>query len=282
VHVPDNIIVSTPPGFLEQHDCRVILRLFACDDPRAVAARYNKRVLHIDIDAKTLAKQTNLGLLADHRVRIFVEDDDFPLIHHIAKNAVKHQLVLMVKPDQKVKRRINLLSEFSIPIHIDPSVPVERPEVLQEILNYYLRSPALSTPIAPFNAIMKHEIEGKGASLWDTEYERPGRYLYVAETGAITQSRRFVENGIVFGNMDAEWDDIVRSDPYTRLMRYKADLFKQAEACAYCDGFNVCIGYFKAIDNSAPCEHWQAVFEAIRQTVKETKDLIRDRYGKPA
>jgi hypothetical protein len=120
---PDNLIVSTPPGHLEEQSCPVILRLFDVrEGAQAIAARYGERIRHIDTDARTLAALDSFDLLAEYKIRLAVEDRDLPLVHEIARNAVRHSIVLLVRPDAAAARRLNLLGEFNITMHIDPSV----------------------------------------------------------------------------------------------------------------------------------------------------------------
>ncbi len=280
---PEQMIVSAPPGFLEQQSCRVILRLFDVGrDAARLAAPYGKRISHIDMNGKTLASLPRLDLLAEHRIRLFVSDADIPLIHRISKTAVKHRLVLFVQPDAGAARRINLLSEFDIPMHIDPGAGPAAEGVLPQLLEYYLHNPLLNASIAPFNALMKHEIEGKGYTLWDTEYEKPGRYLYLSAEGDISLSGRFHRAGVVFGTRYEAWEQIAGSEAYRRLLGYRDAMFEKGEPCAFCAGFRFCQGYLKAVDADADCEQWQRVFEGIGLAVDQARGIIRDGYGKRA
>jgi hypothetical protein len=278
---PNEIIVSTPPGFIEEQKGKVVLRLFGVEEgAEALAARFGKRVRHIDMDARTLGALDSLSLLADYRVRLVVEDGDFPLVHEVVRNTVNHRLVLLIRPDPSALRRVNLLGEFNIPMHLDMSAQSAETDVLAALLNHYLHSPTLNAHIAPFNALMKHAMRGKGFSLWDTEYEKPGRYLYISDRGEVTLSKRFSEAGIHFGTTSSEWEEIAASEAYNRLLRYKDELFKGGEECVYCESFGFCEGYLKAVDPSVSCEGWQAVFNRIRRTVKEVGALIEESYGK--
>jgi len=278
---PENTHVSIKPGFIEDQQCRVTLRLFdAVPAVNDLLSLYRNRIIEIETDCETLSKNNDYSFFADHNVRIRVTEHDVPFIQRTIKQLKTRRIIFDVKPEKNIKRLINLLCELKIPFHLDAGAVVEDNDVLAGVIDYFLYSSLLSSPIAPFDVLIQNEIQGRGFTLWHTECEKVGRHFYVSDEGLIYLSERYTGGNTVLGSVNDTWESIIDSDRYGKLKDFKNSLFRNDAECVYCPYYNMCEGFVKAVDNDRSCEAWKQAFLKIKNEVKKVKSLVEKEYGK--
>lgn len=136
--------------------------------------------------------------------------------------------------------------------------------LLREVLNYYLQSPALESPIEPFFSLSAAIARQRAVTLWDLAGEVPGTHYFVDGRGRVTLSRRWAERGRFFITAD-ETADHIRDSAFAReIGDWRLNLFASQAPCAFCPHYRYCAGYWTTADNAeAACRTWRKIMDTL-------------------
>jgi sulfatase maturation enzyme AslB (radical SAM superfamily) len=269
--------VSIPSKVFLGGECSVILRLDAdlgLEDIADLKQTYGARLTDFQLTADLLCQPRLLKALDQSRV-IVIPSARLPRLDSIlSKDHWRNlQLSVLLFPDQHLLGNINIITSLGIPLRLDAAVAATAGKTLVRAVDFYLHNPLLTMPVEPFHALLRHLACGKGPSLWQTQGERVADCFYVGDDSTVTLSKRWFDQGLLYGSLDQSWEMIVNSNLFQKLSDYRRELFRTGQQCIYCQELPLCGGYLKAADPEQPCEQWQQAFRALRKAVHTATNL---------
>jgi hypothetical protein len=239
---------------------------------------YGKRLFNLEIEGELIEDIDVIHAIEGNRVRFILGDVNIlevegRLIETLQK--VNAQAVFEISPDKNLLRNIKFLTGLGILVHIDVSKPVQDEKTLLQAVDFYLHNPMLGTPIEPIHNLFVTMTRRRGRGLWSTELESVKTNFYVSDKGEVSLSRRWIENGMKYGTLNDSVKDFMISGLYIKLATLKEEMFRSTSPCVFCKHFNVCKGFFRAIDPEWSCDIWKEAFSILQGAVREGEDILR-------
>jgi hypothetical protein len=270
---PRSAVVSIPASNALSGNCSVSVRIDTQGDIPRTKEFYGRRLSSFEIEAKSVNEIGLLQALKGERVRIMVADADIFERHEIIDALQALQPVFMLNVDGSLIRHINLLTSLNFRVHISASTPVQAEDTLLQAVDFYLHNPLLTIPIEPFHSLLHTVSRGKGYSLWDTESENVKTNYYVTDNGKVSLSRRWTENDLYYGALEDPWDGLINLKLYQRLAKFQVELFISKSPCIFCEHFDLCRGFLRAVVPEWLCGTWKEVFKMLRDEARKAMEL---------
>lgn len=160
---------------------------------------------------------------------------------------------------------IVVLASLGIPLNLDLFAAWDG-EALGSLLEYFLTSPILRTPIEPFFSLARGLSGGTDRrTLRQLVGEELGRDFYLDVDGRVTLSRRWAARGRFFGTTEDDLETLERSPLWRELADLRHVIFRDQTRCATCPWFLACdaIWVEHPADGAVACDRWIGVLERI-------------------
>ncbi len=247
-------------------------------EPARAIEHFGEQLWSVDLMDADLMEAGVLEPLARHRVR-FLSPPDLGRVSGLAPALRSLRPVFVLAADRQVFTNTRFLTSLALPVHIDPDTPVDDAAELARVLDYYLRDALLHVPIEPFHSLLRTRPLRRPFDLWDTEYERAGVHLHVADDGAIAFSPAWHRAGSTLGTLGDSWSTIAASPAYRAHLDVTGRIFAERRACMFCPHLQPCGGFLKRIRPERDCDAWLALFGTLGAETGRARQLLRQYYA---
>lgn len=144
-------------------------------------------------------------------------------------------------------------------------------EVLERVVQYFLRSPALEVPIEPFFSLATAVTDEEGRpTLWEVFNERIGIDYCIDSSGKVSLSGRWAKRGRHFGDRTDSPETLTNSAPYCEVDSLWVRLLAEQSECAFCAHFRYCGGFWLTPgEEDADCGAWKAAMDMLLEAFAE-------------
>lgn len=186
---------------------------------------------------------------------------DFAQLYRYAKLLDNHPVRVSVPVVTGFDKAVRLALSLQFAVKLEVGQPDARlVEVLAVLLDAYLHRPTVSQPIEPFHSLLLAFLQDEPVSLWAIQEEDPALVRLVDEHGE--------------ERLPGKLADVAPAiDPTGFVERWGETLVEEGAACAHCDFFRCCGGYFKWPQRDYDCSGVKGIFETLQQA---GADLRRD------
>ncbi len=144
-------------------------------------------------------------------------------------------------------------------------------ELMTDLMTYALLGTARHAHIEPF-----HYLAANYAPNWRNDFgavyfNDPTRYLHLDEQGRVSLSPEDCASGRFIVDNIENASDIVSHPEYIRRTDEWRNVFLEAEGCAYCQGWRICLGKFSRLRERVPgCREF---FVELIETLEQHQSL---------
>ena len=162
-----------------------------------------------------------------------------------------------------------MAASLNVPVHL--AFSEEWPaEILNELLDYFLRSLALQVPIEPFYFLATALGQQHQGNLWEYYQEVLGRNFFIDQRKRITLSSRWADREMFFGSLDQKGKDLNESRLWADLQGLDKQLFISQSPCAFCEHYKYCAGFWRTTGQAeATCGIWRGLMDRLANASKE-------------
>ena len=143
--------------------------------------------------------------------------------------------------------------------------------VLEELLDYFLHSQTLQTPIEPFYSLASARAGRDEAGTWQIFHEVLGRDYFIDAQRRVSLSARWVQRGEFFGT-PGDAPDVFRSSAlWTELDGLAERVFTEQAPCAFCPHYPYCAGFWTTTTQpDTSCETWHQAMDCVAAAHEES------------
>ena len=279
VEFPREMNVSVPAGTVVPGAARVAVRLDGTSLPVApLLEAIGNRLVWVEARVEDLDGD-GLAAVAGQRLRVRASAADLARVGEHVDEFHAANTVFLVKADATLSRTVNFLTALRFAVHVDAASEPAAVHEPERVCHAYLHSSTLRVPIEPFHSLLL-TVAGRGeVSLWQTEFEDTQLNGYVTETGTVTLSARWSERGKNYGSLDQDWPGLKASSVYKELSTFREGLFRGKSPCVLCPHLNLCEGFLRAVDRTAPCDPWKRAFDLLRAESNHARQILESADG---
>jgi hypothetical protein len=277
--IPRHLKINMPGSLLIEGENAVAVRINeSANDIQEYREYYASRLFNFEFEDDLYLQPDIMQQVKGKRIKINPSARVFEIGKDVKlyKNAIT---VFFANADEDLIKVINYLTAFGFQVHIDTTAALKDSSILEKAVEFYLHNPLLKTPIEPFHTLVKTLGSGGGFTLWDTEYEKLSGDVYLSDLGEVSLSKRWLESGQSYGNLDDSWEKLSNSSLFIALKEFRQELFRRKSPCIFCSHLDICAGYLKAVDGNWHCEPWINAFDILKNEVKRAKALMQNMNG---
>ncbi len=146
--------------------------------------------------------------------------------------------------------------------------------VLENLLDYFLHSPALEVPIEPFYSLAAAIGQQRKVTFWQLFDEALGRDYFIDSEHRVSLAPRWARRGLFFGTVNEPSSGFRNSPLWSDLDGLKHRLFASQATCAFCEHYLYCRGFWTTAEQAEPtCAMWRRLMDRLAGSYKpETAD----------
>lgn len=149
-------------------------------------------------------------------------------------------------------RSVRILSSLGIPCVIRFDENFSDWDGLDDLMHYAVYAKVNHAPVEPFHFIASGYSPNRLLDIRDLYFENPQKYLHVDARENIALSSLELERGIFIARGVGEISEIPRRREYRERISSWRDSFLGLNRCSCCEGWRICMGYFRKNGKSKP------------------------------
>lgn len=172
---------------------------------------------------------------------------DYPLLYRFASLTARQPMRITIPVSSGFVKAVKLAAALNFAVKLDIGQPSDDLiGELAQILDFYLRHPAVTRPIEFFHSLLFAFFNAEPVTLWQIQEEDPEYFRWVTEQGRVTLVGRFAD---------------LPSD-----VKLAAN-----EQCRDCEFAPRCRGYFKWPERQYSCAGIKEILRHIEKAARELK-----------
>lgn len=275
IEFPKNTVVSISSSLPTKGESRIVLRIQANDlDNGVLFSDLGARIVFGHINLDEVKSLDQLEKFTGKRILFDINRQNAPLIAENVQFFHRINSMFSIKIDSWTKKILNLLAEYRFPVRLRFDENTVPENDLLDSLDLFLHSNAQQTAVEPFFSLLSRVCGRSAPDLWQSANENADRHFYVGDDGKIALSLRHYRTGRILGTTADTYESICSSETYTTNIHIKERMPIECRECAFCPHFDLCAGYFKALDYNYDCSVWRAIFSGLKECAAEASGRI--------
>lgn len=151
-------------------------------------------------------------------------------------------------------------------------------EKAADLMTYALLGRFRHAPIEPFQYLAEHYSGSQRDDFSAVYFNDATRYVHIDEEGHIALSSQDLEDQRFISAQLKDLDSLIENDEYRERVEIWRRFFLQAEGCAYCEAWRICLGKFNEFrDANDGCS---AFFKEFLEVIEQYQ-ILKTRKMQP-